>query len=121
RSNPLDMLKPVMTMDDVRDLQAAVRGVSVIYSLKEYIVQLNTNTRTHDDVILGISPRGGVALQRCAQALALLRGRDFVTPDDIKSAFYATGTHRLLTRDRRQETAREVIGAILSDTRVPLE
>ena len=120
-SNPLDDVDPVMSMSDVLALQNAVREISVIHSLKHYIVQLNTNTRTHDDVVLGISPRGGVALQRCAQALALLRERDFVTPDDIKSAFYAVGTHRLLTRDRRPETAREVIDDILSNTRVPLE
>lgn len=119
-TNPLDDIEAVLTMTDVQQLQKAVRQVDVIRSLKEYIVTLNTATRTHDDVVLGVSPRGGVALQRCAQALALIRGRDFVTPDDIKSAFRAVGGHRILTRDRRQETAQTVIEDVMQNTRVPL-
>jgi MoxR-like ATPase len=92
-----------------------------VRSLKEYIVQIVTATRTHPDVVVGVSPRGGAALQRCAQAMALIRGRNFVTPDDIKLAAPAVLVHRLLTRDRQPETAREIIIQILSDTTVPVE
>jgi MoxR-like ATPase len=93
----------------------------VARSLKEYIVQLATETRTHNEIVVGLSPRGGVALQRCAQALALVRGRKFVTPDDIKAAAPAVIAHRLLTRDRRPETAREIVTQILQRVRVPVE
>jgi MoxR-like ATPase len=71
--------------------------------------------------VLGISPRAGVALQRCAQALALLRGREFVIPDDIKHAIQAVAPHRILTRDRSSEGARNVVQSILQTVRVPLE
>ena len=119
--NPLDSIEPVLEMSDIAALQQACRDVDVVRSLKEYIVELNQATRNHPDTVLGISPRGGVAMQRCAQALALIRGRDFVTPDDIKAAAYAVGAHRLLTRDRKPETARQVIADVLNRVPVPLE
>jgi MoxR-like ATPase len=120
-ANPLEMLDAVLTMEDILHLQAQARDVDVMRLLKEYIVTLNATTRTHSEVVLGISPRGGVALQRCAQALALMRGRDYVTPDDVKSAFAAVGTHRILTRDRRSATAKQVVEHILGSVRVPVE
>lgn len=119
--DPLDRLEAVVDMRDIIELQNKARQVDVIRQLKEYIVALNQATRTHPDVVLGISPRGGVAMQRCAQALALIRGRDFVTPDDIKSVAAAVGTHRILTRDRKPETARQVIAEVLETVRVPVE
>lgn len=119
--NPLENVEAVLDMQDMIDLQQQARDVDVVRQLKEYIVNINTATRTHPDVVLGISPRGGVALQRCAQALALIRGRDFVTPDDIKSAVHAVGTHRILTRDRKPATARQVISDVLKSVRVPVE
>ena len=119
--NPLDNIEALLEMHDIVDLQRRVREVGVVRPLKEYMVQLAHATRTHKDSVLGISPRGVVALQRCTQALALIRGRDFVTPDDIKTAIYAVGTHRILTRDRKNETARAVIEETLNSVRVPVE
>jgi MoxR-like ATPase len=119
--NPLENVEAVLDMQDMVELQQQVREVDVVRQLKEYIVNINTATRTHAEVVLGISPRGGVALQRCAQALALIRGRDFVTPDDIKAAVYAVGTHRILTRDRKPATAKQVISDVLKNVRVPVE
>ena len=89
--------------------------------LKEYIVQLVNATRAHPDVVMGVSPRGGVALQKCAQAVAMIRQRSFVTPDDIKLAAPAVMAHRLLSRDRRPETAKEIVKQVLGETKVPLE
>ncbi|MBC7809831.1 MAG: MoxR family ATPase [Burkholderiales bacterium] len=120
-SDPLDALEAVVEPEDILALQAAARAVSVVRSLKEYIVQLAAATRTHADVVVGVSPRGGAALQRCSQALALIRSRDFVTPDDIKTAASSVMAHRLIARDRRPETAREIIASVLSDVRVPVE
>jgi MoxR-like ATPase len=120
-TDPLDSLEPVLQLGDILALQGAARAVDVVRPLKEYIVQVVTATRTHPDVVLGVSPRGGAALQRCAQAFALIRGRTFVTPDDIKTAAPAVLSHRLLTRDRSAETARMVITQVLAETVVPVE
>jgi MoxR-like ATPase len=119
--DPLDDVMACVDLDDILSLQRATRNVDVVRSLKDYIVRISAATRTHGDVVVGASPRAGVALQRCAQALALLRNRDFVTPDDIKGAAPAVLAHRLLTRDRRPETAGEVIAEVLAETRVPVE
>jgi MoxR-like ATPase len=119
--NPLDAIDALMTMVDIIALQEQARQVDVVRHLKEYIVQVNQATRVHPDVVLGISPRGGVAMQRCAQGLALIRGRDFVTPDDIKSAARAVGGHRILTRDRKPDTAKAVLDDVLNSVRIPVE
>lgn len=119
--NPLDLLRPQMTMHDIGEIQAQVRTVIVATALKNYIVTLANATRNHKDAVLGLSPRAGVALQRLSQALALLAGRDFVTPDDIKTAIGAVAPHRLLTRDRRLASARALLDEVLAQTRVPLE
>ncbi len=120
-ANPLDGIKAVVQLDDIIRLQEAAKAVNVVRPLKEYIVQIAVATRTHNDVVVGVSPRGGAALQRCVQALALIHGRTFVTPDDIKMAAPAVLAHRLLTRDRRPETAQAVIEQVLAETRVPVE
>jgi MoxR-like ATPase len=120
-ADPLDSIEPVVALDDIIALQEAARAVDVVRPLKEYIVQLAVATRSHPDVVVGVSPRGGTALQRCVQALALIAGRTFATPDDIKAAAPSVMAHRLLTRDRRPETAREIIEQILDETRVPVE
>ncbi len=119
-SNPLDDVQASVHLDDILDLQRAARAVDIVRILKEYIVQLTIATRTHPDVVLGVSPRGGTALQRLAQSLALIRNRTFVTPDDIKAAAQPVMSHRLLTRDRRAETAQEIITQILHNTPVPV-
>jgi MoxR-like ATPase len=120
-ADPLERIAPVVTLDDIRQMQQAALDVAVMRPLKEYIVQLVTATRTHPNVVVGVSPRGGTALQRCAQALALLRERTFVTPDDIKQAAPAVMAHRMLTVDRRPETAQEVIAEALGEVVVPVE
>jgi MoxR-like ATPase len=106
---------------DILQMQEAVLTVNVTRALKEYIVGLAAATRTHADVVLGMSPRGGAALQRCAQALALMRQRTFVTPDDVKTAALGVMPHRIMARDRRSETARAVVEQVLSRVRVPVE
>lgn len=120
-ANPLDNIQAVVQLEDIIHLQETAKAVSVVRPLKEYIVQIAVATRTHQDVVVGVSPRGGAALQRCVQALALIHGRTFVTPDDIKMAAPAVLAHRLLTRDRRPETAKAVIEQVLSEIRVPVE
>lgn len=111
----------MVELEDVLQLQQAALAVDVVRPVKEYIVRLITATRTHPEVVLGVSPRGGVALQRCAQALALIRNRTFVTPDDVKTAAPAVMAHRLLTRDRRSDTARQIVAQVLDQVPVPVD
>ncbi|MEO8394512.1 MAG: MoxR family ATPase [Chloroflexota bacterium] len=120
-SDPLDSVEPVVSADAIISIQEAVMAISVTRALKEYIVQLAAATRTHGDVVLGMSPRGGAALQRCAQALALIKQRTFVTPDDLKTAALGVMPHRIMARDRRPETARGVVEQVLKSVKVPLE
>jgi MoxR-like ATPase len=119
-SDPLTAINAILDSADILRLQGAARAVEVARPIKEYIVQLNSATRAHPDIVIGASPRGSVAVQRCAQALALIHNRAFVTPDDVKQAAPAVIAHRLLTRDRSLDTAHQVVAAILDETHVPV-
>ena len=119
-SDPLEQIAAVVDLDQIAEAQAQVRQVSVVRPLQEYMIRLVAATRTHPDVLVGASPRGAVALQRCCQALAHLRQRTFITPDDIKSAVPAVLAHRLLTRDRRPETAQAILADVLQQIPVPV-
>jgi len=118
--NPLDGIQPVLALDDVLRLQESVLRVEVARPIKEYIVRLIGVTRSHPEVILGVSPRGGVAIQRAAQAIALLNGRDFVIPDDVKAVAPAAMAHRLITRARGLAAAEAVVSALLEQVEVPV-
>ena len=119
-ANPLDDLQPVLSLDDIQHLQEAALRVEVARPIKEYIVRLVGATRGHPDVILGVSPRGGVAVQRAAQAMALLMGRDFVIPDDVKVVAPAAMAHRLLTRTRGLAGGQQIVNALLNQVDVPV-
>ncbi len=120
-SDPLAEIEAVLSTADILALQELVQSTSVVRPLKEYIVHLLTATRNHPDILLGVSPRGGVALQRAAQAMALLHHRDFVIPDDIKTVASGVLTHRLITHERSTELASDTIEAILKSVPVPVE
>lgn len=121
QEDPLTNLEAVLSPGDVLALQELVKNVGVVRPLKEYIVNLLTATRHHPDVLLGVSPRGGVALQRAAQAMALLNHRDFVTPDDIKTVARAVLGHRLITHERSTELAHSIVDAVLNSVPVPVQ
>ncbi len=94
--HPLGELEEVCQPEDVLALQAAVREVYVDVLIQQYIVGLMAGSRNHDSVYLGASPRGSLALQRLGQARALLDGRDFVLPDDVKALAYPALGHRII-------------------------
>jgi MoxR-like ATPase len=119
-ADPLDSIKAVISPEDVLALQHLARNIGIVRPLKEYIVNLLTATRNHPDVLLGVSPRGGVALQRAGQAMALLNHRDFVTPDDIKAVAPRVLTHRLITHERSTELRQNVVASILKSVPIPL-
>ena len=94
--HPIESLAQVTDANEILQLQKAVREIYVDPLIKQYIVQLSTATREHEAVYLGASPRGSLALFRTAQAKALLEGRDFVTPDDVKELALFTLAHRVI-------------------------
>ncbi len=95
-SHPIDTLEPIIDDDDLTLMQQLVRQVRVERELREYIVALVTATRQHQHVYLGASPRGSLALFHAAQALAALRGRDYVIPDDVKALVKPALGHRMI-------------------------
>lgn len=120
QEDPLTKIEAVLSPADVLALQELVKNVSVVRPLKEYIIRLLTATRNHPDVLLGVSPRGGVSLQRAAQAMALLNHRSYVTPDDIKAVAKAVLAHRLITHERSSESTHAIVEAVLASVPVPL-
>jgi MoxR-like ATPase len=121
-ADPLDTIEPVIARDRLLGLRDLVRTVRVADEVEAYLVDLVRATRTHPDVELGASPRATVALYRTAQAAAVLAGRDFVTPDDVKAVAPAVLAHRLvvnLDRSLHGATARGALGAVLAATPVP--
>ena len=96
RQHPIESLESVTGPEELLSLQRAVKDVYVDPLVKEYIVAVVDATRKHGSVYLGASPRGSLALYRTAQARALLDGRDFVVPDDVKALAYATLGHRII-------------------------
>ena len=120
QGDPLTQIKPVLSPGDILALQELVKQVGVVRPLKEYIIRLLTATRNDPNILLGGSPRGGVALQRASQAMALLNHRTFVTPDDIKAVARGVLAHRLIMHERSIELAHHTINAILTSVPVPM-
>jgi len=121
--HPVNQVRPVVDQAEIVELQRAVRVVHLEECIEEYIVSLVRATRGHPDVVLGASPRGSLALMRCAQALAAIRGRDYVTPDDVKQVSRAALGHRLIARpdlELRGSSGVEVIEEALKATKVPV-
>jgi MoxR-like ATPase len=120
---PVDHLASVVRTDEVLALQDRVRQMRVDPALADYMLDLVEATRRHPEVTLGASTRAGLSLYRATQAAALIDGRDYVIPDDVKGLAQAVLAHRILTRGFRQssrdETAAAVLREILDTTPVP--
>lgn len=116
-------LEPVATAEDIVSIRRAAGRVRVAEELRGYIVDIAAATRGHADVTLGASPRGSIALFRMSQAYALLRGRDYVMPDDVKFLAPYVLAHRLILHSDARvagRTAESVVKAILKQTPVPV-
>jgi MoxR-like ATPase len=124
RDEPLDNLQAVVDPAALLEMQRAVRTVRIEASVREYIVAIVRATRAHASVELGASPRGSLYLYRAAQALAALRGRDFVLPDDVKYLTPFVLTHRLIISAQtrlRGRTAEQVVKDVVDSVPVPVE
>jgi MoxR-like ATPase len=128
KGHPLRVVQPVVTREEVLQMQENVKDVHLDESLKSYLVELVTATRQHPRLSLGASPRASLGLMRTAQARAALDGRDYVLPDDIKELAPAVLCHRLVLKPsavagagpgRRLDGA-EVVGDLLKQTPVPV-
>lgn len=91
-------LRPVVTATELLEMQAAVERVVVDESVGRYCVALTAATRTHSEVLMGASPRGALGLLLCARAHAIIDGRDFVTPEDVKAVARPVLAHRITVR-----------------------
>jgi len=120
--HPLESVKQVLALPALCALQAAVRAVPVEASVLDYIVRLVGRTREDEQLRLGASPRGALDLRRCAQARALLAGRDHVRPDDVRSLATAVLAHRLLVDVKALHggvSAADVVDGIIRAEPVP--
>ena len=119
----LQNLQPVISMDDVLNMQNLTDQVKVDASLLEYIVALATATRTHDDLQVGLSPRGSLALSQAARATAVLDARDYVVPEDIVNNVIPVCTHRVISRTYMHDgdtlTTRRIMQQVLETVASP--
>lgn len=123
REHPITKLIKVVDGHELISLQKQIWDVNVDDTLQDYIVALAEATRNHPDLALGVSPRGSLALLKTAQALAAIRGRDYVIPDDIKTLAPLTLSHRLILKpeaELRGRTAHTVLADVLEKTPLDL-
>ena len=121
-THPVETIRQVTNAEEILQLQRAVRETYVDPLIKQYIVELSNATREHEAVYLGASPRGSLALFRTAQAKALLEGRDFVTPDDVKELALVTLGHRIIISPGAKvkgSSVADVVASCLSRVPVP--
>ncbi|KQC46881.1 AAA family ATPase [Geobacillus sp. Sah69] len=124
KAAPLSEIGPVMPLDELLTLQRKVMGVHVSDTVKRYIVDLIQQSRVHEAVYLGVSPRGAVALMKAAQAYAFIHGRDFVIPDDVQHLAPYVLAHRLLIRPEAKWDkldAEMVVSQLVARTPVPVQ
>lgn len=120
--DPLEDLLPVCSKNDLFKMKEMVKEVFVHDSVKEYITHLVEATRKHPMLVLGVNPRGTLALLKCTQAYAAVMGRDYVTPDDVKALCTSVFSHRLLSYSTdRNTTVSRILSEILSSAEVPTE
>lgn len=124
RADPLSELKPVVSSDELKDAIASLPDIYICRELMDYIAAVCEATRRYPHVILGVSPRGALALMRASKGYAALSGRGYVTPDDIKRAAHPVLDHRILLESAarlRKNAAAAVTDDCMSGIRVPTE
>ncbi|WP_235033511.1 AAA family ATPase [Rubripirellula obstinata] len=120
--HPVDTLQPVAQATEIVRAQQIVKKVRVDPKLRGYLLQIISQTRSHEDLALGGSPRASIALFRCAQAMAAIRGRNYVLPDDLKKIIEPVMNHRVILRPEsrlRKVSTESVIDEIVSEIAVP--
>lgn len=124
KENPLDSLTSVMDAKELLELQKRCRQVYVEGSVRNYAIAITRATRSHDSIRLGASPRASLGLHLASQALAAIRGRNYIVPDDIKHLAVPALAHRLITKTEtrlRGRSSEAVVSDIVSNLPVPAE
>ncbi len=124
RSDPLESLESVVTAAELLDMQKICRQVFVDGSVRDYVTAVTRATRSHEGVKLGASPRASLGLHHASQALAALRGRDYVIPDDVKFLAVPVLAHRLVSKIEarlRDRTLEAIVDEVLLTVPVPVE
>lgn len=119
-ADPLDTLSCVVSLEDLQIARAEATKVYVHKCIQEYIVDLVAETRVGSSVVMGVSPRGSLALLKCAKAYAALSGREYVVPDDVKAVAPYVLSHRIILGYGDNETDK-FVDKILRNTDVPTE
>jgi MoxR-like ATPase len=122
RAHPIDSLEPVVMAQELVECQQAVREIYVDDKVRRYLMQIVHDTRAHDDVSLGGSPRASIALFRTSQAMAAMRGRNYVLPDDVKRVAGPVLVHRMILKPEsrlRKVTAGAIVDEIIAEIAVP--
>ena len=120
--NPLHSLKPLISREELSHLREQVAATHMNETVVTYVVKLITATREHPDILRGASPRATLAVTAMSKAVAQLRGRDYVIPEDVQEVFIQTVAHRLLLNPKAEaqsKTARQVLEEILRTVRMP--
>ena len=120
--NPLENAMQVVNAEEILRLQKEVQQIYIADGILEYVTELTEKTRNHEQIALGISPRGALALCRMAKASAYLSGRDYVIPKDVKDTFADVCAHRLVLNHnarRANVTAKEILKEILNSVLEP--
>ena len=112
--DPVERLEPVLTADDVITLQSAVREVTVNEAIHQYLLDVVDATRTCEQLQVGASTRGALCLYRAAQAIALIEGRDFCVPDDVKRLSVPVLSHRVIPRGYAHGSQRDAMETLIA-------
>lgn len=124
-TEPLESLEHVTTAEELLEAQAALNDVLVSDDIKEYIIDIVEATRTSSRLSLGLSPRGSLALMRASRAHAALKGRDFVTPEDVKAVAVSVSAHRIMLKGHAMSSGTtgsiQAMGEILASVKAPTE
>ena len=121
KDEPLLSLQPVMNLGDLEVAKQEINEIYVHKCVMEYMVDIVSATRTGENVLMGVSPRGTLAFLRCVKAYAYLQGRKFVTPDDVKALAVPVLAHRIVMGYGRTGESREFVKRIVEYTVVPTE
>jgi len=121
--HPIENLNPVVSSEELVNIQKMIRHVDVSDQVRKYIVEIVSATRNHEDIYLGVSPRGSLGLFRTAQTRASIQGRDYVTPDDIKAMLIPVFAHRIIINPSgriKKISAEQLLMEILAAIPIPV-
>ncbi|MBO7339536.1 MAG: MoxR family ATPase [Lachnospiraceae bacterium] len=120
-SDPLETLHSVVTASELEAVRKEAGAVHVSLGIQDYIVRMTTATRNNNDVLMGVSPRGTLALMHASKAYACLRGSAFVIPDDVKKVAPAVLTHRIILGYGKSTDCEKFVQNLIKETVVPTE